>query len=92
MIVIASPFMYPTWTSFERRSATNPSLARPRPISIPPTISANIPASTIVVAGSPPASGTIAAKIRGETDESGPRTRIRDGPMRAYPMRHAIVV
>ncbi len=40
-----------------------------------------IPARAIAVAGSPPASsGTMAAKISGETDESGPRTRMRDGP------------
>ena len=47
-----------------------------------PTITAIIPASAIAVPGSSPAttSGTIAAKISGETDESGPSTRTRDGP------------
>ena len=38
------------------------------------------------------ASGAIAAKISGDTDESGPSTRTRDGPMIAYPTRQAIVV
>ena len=37
-------------------------------------------------------SGMIAAKISGETDESGPSTSTRDGPKIAYPTRHAIVV
>ena len=46
-----------------------------------PTISASIPASAMARVGSPPASsGTIAAKIIGETEESGPSTRMRDGP------------
>ena len=40
----------------------------------------------------PASSGTIAAKISGETDESGPSTSTRDGPNRAYPTRQAIVV
>ena len=41
-----------------------------------------IPASAIAVAGSSPAtsSGAIAAKISGDTDESGPSTSTRDGP------------
>ena len=41
-----------------------------------------MPASAIAVAGSSAAtsSGMIAAKISGETDESGPSTRTRDGP------------
>ena len=81
MIVIARPFMYPTWTSLDNRSATNPSLPTPRPISIRPTIKASMPASAIAVFGSLVAiSGTIAAKISGDTDESGPRTSTRDGP------------
>ena len=36
--------------------------------------------------------GTIAAKISGATEESGPSTRILEGPKIAYPTRHAIVV
>ena len=40
-----------------------------------------MPASAMAVAGSSVASsGTIAAKISGDTDESGPSTRTRDGP------------
>ena len=47
-----------------------------------PTSSASIPASAIAFAGSSPAtsSGAIAAKISGDTEESGPRTSTRDGP------------
>ena len=53
-----------------------------------------MPASAIALAGSSPAttSGVIAAKISGPSDESGPSTRIRLGPMIAYPTRQAIVV
>jgi len=45
-------------------------------------------------AGSPsaPASGRMVAAIIGPNAESGPRTRIRDGPNTAYPMRHRIEV
>ncbi len=53
MMVIASPFMYPTWTSFESRSATKPSFAIPSPIRISPTMIAIIPASATAVSGSP---------------------------------------
>ena len=94
MITIASPFMYPTWTSLASRSATKPSFPTPNPIMINPTMTAIIPASAIAVAGSLPAitSGAIAAKISGETEESGPSTSTRDGPTIAYATRHAIVV
>ena len=34
----------------------------------------------------------MAAKMSGETDESGPRTSTRDGPRSAYTMRQAMVV
>ena len=44
-----------------------------------------MPASTIALPGSPvTSSGVIAAKISGETDESGPSTSTRDGPKIAY--------
>ena len=44
-----------------------------------------MPASAIRVDASPgTASGMIAAATSGETAESGPRTRIRDGPNRKY--------
>ena len=40
-----------------------------------------MPASAIAVPGSPAtSSGVIAAKISGETEESGPSTSTRDGP------------
>ena len=47
-----------------------------------PTISASIDASATARAGSPSAatSGRIVAAIIGPSDESGPSTRIRDGP------------
>ena len=50
-----------------------------------PTRRAIIPASAIALPGSSPAttSGAIAAKISGPSDESGPSTRIRLGPMTA---------
>ena len=50
-----------------------------------PTINASIPARAMAVAGSPPAtiSGVMAAKIRGETAESGPSTSTREGPKTA---------
>ena len=49
-----------------------------------PTMRASMPASAIACAGSSATtSGTIAAKISGETDESGPSTRTRDGPKSA---------
>ena len=84
MIVTASPFMYPTWTSLESRSATKPSLPRPSPTSIAPTISAIIPASAMASPGSlVTSSGVIAAKINGATEESGPSTRILEGPKMA---------
>ena len=94
MIVMPRPFMYPTCTSLESRSATKPSLPSPRPISSSPTSTASIPASAIAVPGSPPAtsSGVIAARISGEIDESGPSTNTREGPNSAYATRHAIVV
>jgi hypothetical protein len=81
MIVIARPFMYPTCTSFDRRSATNPSLPSPSPISVSPTRTASMPASAIALAGSlVTSSGVIAARIKGEIEESGPSTSTRDGP------------
>ena len=49
---------------------------------IAPTSSASIDASAIAFAGSPsdPTIGRIVAAIIGPSDESGPSTRIRDGP------------
>jgi hypothetical protein len=52
---------------------------------IAPTRSASRLASASRVDASPDAaSGMIAAATSGETAESGPRTRIRDGPSRKY--------
>ena len=67
---------------FDRRSATNPSLAKPPTTMITPTISASIDASATARAGSPSAaiSGAIVAAIIGPSEESGPSTRILDGP------------
>ena len=47
-----------------------------------PTSRASIDARAIAFAGSPsaPTSGRIVAAIIGPSDESGPRTRILDGP------------
>ena len=85
--------MYPTWTSFDRRSATNPNFATPSPISISATIRANMPARAISLCVSPGTRrGSRAAKIIGEMEESGPSTRMREGPKTAYPTRQPIVV
>ncbi len=45
---------------------------------------ASNPASATARSGSPAASGRIDAPMIGASDESGPRTRILDGPARAY--------
>jgi len=49
---------------------------------IAPTIRASIDANAIARSGLPfdPTIGRIVAAIIGPSDESGPRTRIRDGP------------
>ena len=93
-IVSASPFMYPIMVGFESRSATKPSRATPPRAVIPPTSSASIDASATARCGSPPApiSGRIVAAIIGPSDESGPSTRILDGPKTAYPARQRIDV
>ena len=58
-----------------------------------PTIRASMPAMAIALAVSfATSSGVMAAKISGETDESGPRTSTRDGPRSAYTTRQAMVV
>ena len=57
-------------------------------------MSASMPARAIGAGRcrSATSSGVMATKISGETDESGPRTRTRDGPSSAYPTRQAMVV
>jgi hypothetical protein len=66
----------------ENRSATKPSRQTPARIMQAPTSRARVDARAIAFAGSPsaPTSGRIVAAIIGPSDESGPRTRIRDGP------------
>ena len=59
-----------------------PSLATAARIMIAATMSARTDASATARSASPPAaiSGRIVAAIIGPSDESGPSTRIRDGP------------
>jgi len=62
-----------------------PSLATAPRTMIAPTMSASSDASAMARLGSPsaPASGKIVAAIIGPSEESGPSTRIRDGPKTA---------
>ena len=59
-----------------------------------PVSNASIDARAIARSGLPfePRIGRIVAAIIGPSDESGPSTRIREGPNRAYAVRHRIVV
>ena len=59
-----------------------PSFATAARIMIAATMIASIDASATARSGSPPAaiSGRIVAAIIGPSEESGPSTRIRDGP------------
>ena len=70
----------------------NPSFARPAPRLTAPTSSASIPARAIACCSSPAASGRTTAAIIGPSEESGPRTRIGDGPTIAYATRQTTVV
>ena len=67
---------------FESRSATKPSPATPAAIMTTAVMRASTDASATARSGSPPAatSGRIVAAIIGPSEESGPSTRIRDGP------------
>ena len=62
-----------------------PSLATAPRTMIAPTMSASIDARAMAFSGSPsaPASGRIVAAIIDPRAESGPSTRIRDGPTTA---------
>ena len=62
--------------------AMNPSFATAPTIMIAATMIASTEASAIARSGSPsaPASGRMVAAIIGPREESGPSTRIRDGP------------
>jgi hypothetical protein len=66
----------------DSRSATKPSFATPATVIRTPTSRDSIAASPIATAGSPPepAIGMMTAAIIGPSDESGPSTRMRDGP------------
>jgi hypothetical protein len=67
---------------FEIRSATKPSFAMPAAVIIAPTRRASADAYAIARPGSPSASmrGMRLAAIIGPSEESGPSTRIFDGP------------
>jgi hypothetical protein len=69
----------------EIRSAMKPSLATAARIMIAATMIASSDASATARIGSPLAAirGRIVAAIIGPSEESGPRTRIRDGPATA---------
>ncbi len=72
----------------------NPSRATAPMTMKAPTMRARIDASATARTGSLSASmsGRIVAAIIGPSAESGPSTRMRDGPKIAYPSRHRIVV
>ena len=69
----------------DSRSATNPRLPAPAAIMIAPVATASAEAIRIACPGSPSAAtrGMITAAIIGPSAESGPSTRMRDGPARA---------
>ena len=64
---------------------------------MPPTTSrapiriASSPARATARCGSPAAKGSTLAPMIGASDESGPRTMIRDGPTSAYTSKGMIV-
>ena len=74
--------MYPIIVGLEIRLAMKPSFATAAKIMIAATRSASIDASATARFASPLAasSGRIVAAIIGPSEESGPSTRIRDGP------------
>ncbi len=90
-MVSANPFMYPICVGLDSRSATKPSRSTAASTTIAPVIRASIEASATARSGSPWAatSGSSVAAIIGPSDESGPSTRIGDGPNSAYPARQS---
>ncbi len=86
--------MYPIWVGLESRSAMNPSFAVPASTVITPTMIASMDASATARPGSPSAAtrGSTVAAIIGPREESGPSTRILDGPKIAYATRHRMDV
>ena len=61
-----------------------PKRANPAPMHSTPAITAIAAAAAARASGSCPATLTTAARIKGDSDESGPSTRIREGPSTAY--------
>jgi hypothetical protein len=82
--VSAMPLMYPTRTGRDSRSVRKPRRAAAAPTQIAPTMSASAEARATERPASPPASGMIVAAMGAISAESGPSTRIRDGPTRKY--------
>ena len=66
----------------DSRSVTKPSRRRPPISSTRPTSMASTPAKAMRSASNA-ASGMIDAAMIGASDESGPRTKMRDGPTTA---------
>ena len=89
--VSAIPFSEPIRMGFESSSVRIPSRRTPNAMQHAPEISARPPARSPARAGSTSASGAIVAAMIGASDESGPRTRIRLGPNRAYTKSGRIV-
>ena len=94
MMMIATPFRYPIRTGLESNSATVPSLAMPAARQMRPISTASVLASAIARAGSGlvASSGAMTVKIIGPSVESGPTTRMREGPNSAYANNPAAVV
>lgn len=68
----------------DSRSVTRPSRSTPPSSSTAPTSSAGTPPRAMARRSSPSARGTTAAAMIGASEESGPSTRTRDGPVSAY--------
>lgn len=77
------PFRYPTRIGIDRRSVKNPSFATPAIRQKIPARHARAAAREAARPGSPAESGMTVAATSGTNDESGPRIRIRDGPITA---------
>ena len=92
--ITAIPLRKPTRTGFDRSSARTPRRAKPAAMHSAPMSSASIEASATALAGSAWAStsGRSAAAISGPSAESGPSTRMRDGPNSAYARSASTVV
>ena len=89
--VSAMPARYPMRTGFEIRSVTKPRRSTAASARIPPTSSASSAAVSIRAVALAPAMGMIAAATTGDTAESGPNTRMREGPKTKYASSGSIV-